>query len=220
MFPPVETADESGFLCYGGELSPEILRSAYASGIFPWPVEGCPIFWFSPPERALLFLDEVHAGSRLRRSLRARPFEIRLNTAFDAVIGACAAPRSEEDLEDGGTGTWITPALRRAYNRLHHLGEAHSVEAWRDGELVGGLYGVSWGQYFCGESMFHRESNASKAALLWLADFLREQGCKWLDCQVMTPHFEALGARDVERDEFLGLLKPALSERPGIGWGG
>ena len=206
MFPPVESADEDGFLCWGGRLSVETLRLAYRSGIFPWPSENTPILWFAPPQRAILKFDELHVGSRLRRYARQKPFEIRLNTQFDAVTRECAAPRVGEN------GTWITPAMRRAYGALHRAGDAHSVEAWHDGKLVGGLYGVSLGAYFCGESMFAREDNASKMALLWLIEHLKERGASWLDCQMMTPHFAAFGAREVERETFMGMLGEALEQ--------
>lgn len=204
MFPPVETADEDGFLCWGGQLSVEMLSLAYHSGVFPWPSDGAPLLWFAPPRRTLLFLDELHVGSRLRRYLKKNPFEIRVNTAFERVMRECAAPRVDEP------GTWITKGMIRAYTELHFTGHAHSVEAWREGKLVGGLYGVSWGGYFCGESMFCRESNASKAALVWLVGQLKSRGATWIDCQMTTPHFAALGAREVERSEFMALLKTEL----------
>lgn len=204
MFPPVEAADEDGFLCWGGFLSPLTLRLAYCNGIFPWPHRGAPLLWFAPPRRALLFCDELHLGSRLRRALRANPFEIRVDTVFGEVMRGCAQPRN------GESGTWINAEMLRAYGQLHEMGHAHSVEAWRDGQLVGGLYGVSFGAYFCGESMFFRESNASKAALIWLVEHLKARGASWLDCQMMTPHFAEFGAREVERSEFMRLLKVEL----------
>lgn len=210
MFPPVETADEDGFLCWGGDLEVDTLRMAYHSGVFPWPDEEAPLYWFAPPKRTLLFFDELHVGSRLRRYLKSNPFEIRVDTQFEAVMLGCAGPRSD------GLGTWILPNMVRAYTRLHEAGEAHSIEAWQDGELVGGLYGVSYGTYFCGESMFTRVSNASKSALIWLVDHMRSRGATWIDCQMMTPHFAALGARDVERSEFMERLKVALKAQPPI----
>jgi leucyl/phenylalanyl-tRNA--protein transferase len=205
MFPPVETADEDGFLCWGGNLDVATLRQAYHSGIFPWPYDDAPLFWFAPPQRTLLFFDELHVGSRLRRYLKKSPFEVRVDTQFEAVMQGCAGPRSD------GEGTWIIPKMIQAYTRLHHVGDAHSVEAWQDGELVGGLYGVSYGTYFCGESMFTTVDNASKAALVWLVEHMRNRGATWIDCQMMTPHFQAFGARDVERSEFMELLKVSLS---------
>ncbi|MBW3636552.1 MAG: leucyl/phenylalanyl-tRNA--protein transferase [Armatimonadetes bacterium] len=210
MFPPVERADEDGVLCWGGVLSPTTLRHAYCGGIFPWPHRGAPLLWFAPPQRALLFCDEFHVGSRLRRFLGRNPFEIRVDTAFGEVMRGCAAPRR------GESGTWINAAMLRAYGQLHEMGHAHSIEAWRDGQLVGGLYGVSFGAYFCGESMFFRESNASKAALIWLVEHLQSRGASWLDCQMMTPHFAQFGAREVERSEFMRLLRMALSQENGL----
>jgi leucyl/phenylalanyl-tRNA--protein transferase len=210
MFPPVETADEDGFLCWGGNLEIETLRLAYHSGIFPWPDENAPLYWFAPPRRTLLFLDELHLGSRLRRYLKNSPFEIRVDTQFEATMRGCAGLRSD------GEGTWITPAMLKAYTRLHQAGDAHSIEAWRDGELVGGLYGVSFGTYFCGESMFTKVDNASKAALIWLTDHMKRRGAKWIDCQMMTPHFEAFGAREVERSDFMALLQNEMKRKPDL----
>ncbi len=211
MFPPVDSADEDGFLCWGGKLSVATLLDAYRSGIFPWPHPGAPLLWFAPPQRTILFCDELHIGSRLKRYLRANPFEIRVDTAFETVMLECAAPR-EIDRKAGHTGTWITPAMRRAYAAMHRAGHAHSVEAWRDNQIVGGLYGVQIGAYFCGESMFARADNASKAALIWLVEHLQNRGATWLDCQMMTPHFQVLGAREVERREFMQRLKPMLEQ--------
>ena len=210
MFPLVESADEFGVLCWGGEISPATLTAAYHQGIFPWPHRGMPTLWFAPPQRALLWCDELHVGSRLRRYLRKANFEIRFDSAFDEVIEACAQPRwSEGEWE---RGSWINNAIKRAYKGLHRRGVAHSVEAWHDGELVGGLYGVSWGGYFAGESMFHQRDGASKAALIALVERLRERGVSWLDCEVMTPHFEQMGAREVPRAQFMEMLQTALSQ--------
>ncbi|PQV63933.1 leucyl/phenylalanyl-tRNA--protein transferase [Abditibacterium utsteinense] len=210
MFPPVESADEDGFLCWGGRLSVATLHLSYRSGIFPWPQQDSPVLWFAPPRRALLFCDELHIGSRLARYLKAKPFEIRVNTQFETVMRECAAPR-ESDRREGHVGTWITPQMQRAYAALHRAGNAHSVEAWQDNQLVGGLYGVQFGAYFCGESMFARQDNASKAALIWLVKHLQSCGATWIDCQMMTPHFQVLGAREVERSEFTAMLQYELS---------
>ncbi len=206
MFPPVESANDDGVVAIGGDLRPEILREAYRSGIFPWPVEDLPLLWFAPPRRALLFLDEFHTPRRLARQLRADPFEIRFDTNFLAVIESCSAARKDAE------GTWITDDMIAAYTHLHELGEAHSVEAYRDGQLAGGLYGVSWGGYFAGESMFHTAGGASKAALVGLVEQLRQHGAKWIDVQMMTPLFASFGAREVPRAEFMGLLRDALAE--------
>lgn len=210
MFPPVETADEFGVLCWGGEISPTTLTAAYQSGIFPWPHRGMPTLWFAPPQRAILECDRLHIGSRLRRYLRRAHFEIRFNTAFDEVIEACAQPRWVEG--EWERGSWINNSIKRAYKALHLRGHAHSIESWQGGELVGGLYGVSWGGYFAGESMFYRCDGASKAALIGLVEHLRERNVAWLDCEVMTPHFEQMGAREVRRAEFMAMLETALSQ--------
>lgn len=208
MFPPVEEADEYGVVCWGGDLSPTTLTAAYHSGIFPWPHRGMPLLWFAPPQRALLWCEELHVSARLKRYLKKANYEIRFNTAFKEVIAACGAPRVVEgEIENG---SWITAAVRRAYTQLHERGHAHSVEAWKDGELVGGLYGVSWGTYFAGESMFHHHDHASKAAVIALVSHLCERGAQWLDCEVMTPHFAALGAREIPRADFMQLLPDAL----------
>ena len=210
MFPPVDNADEFGVLCWGGAISPETLTAAYHQGIFPWPHRGMPTLWFAPPQRAILECDELHVGSRLRRYLRRADYEIRFNSVFDEVIEACAQPRWSEGQWE--RGSWINKAIKRAYKQLHVQGNAHSAEAWQGGELVGGLYGVSWGGYFAGESMFHLRDNASKAAVVGLVEHLRARGVQWLDCEVMTPHFEALGAREVRREQFMPMLETALSQ--------
>jgi leucyl/phenylalanyl-tRNA--protein transferase len=204
MFPCVDDADEDGLLALGGNLDSRTLRAAYERGIFPWPHgDGYPTFWFAPPQRAVLFFNELHVSKRLRRSLKSRGYEYSHNRAFSQVIAACAAPRASE------SGTWINTEMQRAYEKLHREGFAHSIETWREGELVGGLYGVSHGAYFCGESMFSRESDASKGALLFLIETLRNRGASWIDIQMMTPHFEAFGARLISRDEFTTKLSAA-----------
>lgn len=202
MFPPAQDADEDGLLAIGGTLDSHTLREAYRRGIFPWPIEPhLPPFWFSPPQRAVLFFDDLRVSKRLRRSLKSRGYEYSHNRVFSKVVAACAVPRT------GESGTWITPQMQRAYEKLHREGFAHSIETWREEKLVGGLYGVSHGAYFGGESMFHREDDASKGALLFLIETLRSRGATWIDIQMMTPHFEALGARLVAREEFTGMLE-------------
>lgn len=208
MFPPVELADESGLLCYGGELSTRTLVEAYSNGIFPWPHDDYPLLWFAPPQRGVLWCDEIKISRRLQRTLRAANFSFKIDENFGAVIRACAARREYAD------GTWITPEVVRAYEKLHRLGIAHSIETYRDSELVGGLYGVSWGSYFCGESMFHIADNASKAALIYLAESLQNKGATWIDCQLLTPFFETLGAREIARDEFLEMMREAWGKAP------
>lgn len=204
MFPPVDSADEDGLLALGGALSSATLREAYSRGIFPWPhSEDLPLFWFAPPRRAVLFFDELRVSKRLRRSLRAREYSHTQNESFPEVLRACAAPRTTE------SETWIIPKMQRAYTKLHREGLAHSIETWREGALVGGLYGVSHGAYFCGESMFHHEDDASKSALLFLIETLQSRGASWIDIQMMTPHFEAFGARLISREEFTARLESA-----------
>lgn len=206
MFPPLDCADEDGLLAVGGDLSVEALSRAYHGGIFPWPVEGYPTLWFAPPQRCVLFFDGFHISKRLRRDLKTAQFEYSIDRDFASVIRNCAAPRMDEE------STWISPPMQRAYIRLHQKGIAHSVEVWQRDELVGGLYGVSWGGYFCGESMFHRASGASKAALIFLVEHLQTRGATWLDVQMPTPLFESFGACLVPRDDFMAMLKPTLSQ--------
>jgi leucyl/phenylalanyl-tRNA--protein transferase len=211
-FPPVEYADEEGFLAWGGDLEPETLRLAYLSGIFPWPMDNLPLLWFAPPQRAILRLEDFHISRSLQKLLRQKPWQMRVDADFNAVIQACAhVPRQGQD------GTWITHDMQRAYKRLHQSGEAHSIEVYLENELVGGLYGVSWGSYFAGESMFHHVSGASKVALVFLAEHLQKQGVTWLDCEVLNPLFESFGAKEIPRDDFMQLLKTAL-KAPAIEW--
>lgn len=167
------------------------------------------MLWFAPPQRGVLFLDNFRLNNRTRRYLRAENFEIRVDTCFSRVVRCCGQPRFYQGVWE--TGTWVTKEIIRSYTALHRAGEAHSVEAYKDGELVGGLYGVSWGLYFCGESMFYKTPNASKAALLWLVEHMRERGAKWLDTQLITPHFAAVGACEVERSEYMRLLDEAYN---------
>jgi leucyl/phenylalanyl-tRNA--protein transferase len=193
----------------GGDLEPETLLHAYRNGIFPWPAEGLPLLWFCPRERAVLEFERVHFNRSARRARRRGGFRFTVDAAFPAVIDACAdMPRP------GQNGTWITPEIRSAYTRLHRLGIAHSVEVWRDDVLVGGVYGVDVDGAFAAESMFRRESDASKLALLHLIDHLRTRGLDWLDIQVLTPHLEGLGARVMPRNAFLARL--AATRRRGL----
>lgn len=207
VFPPPHLAEESGVLAIGGDLDPERVLLAYARGIFPWPIEGL-LVWHSPNPRMVLETSRLHVGRSLRKQIRRRPYEIRLDTAFSEVITACAAvPRPDQD------GTWITPPLQRAYEDLHELGYAHSVEAWREGELVGGLYGVSLGAAFFGESMFARAPDASKIAFVSLVEQLERWDMPLVDCQVHTEHLERFGAEEWPRARFLAALDAAL-EKP------
>jgi len=196
-FPPVETAlrRPNGLLCAGGDLSPERLLDAYRHGIFPWYSAGEPILWWSPDPRMVLFPEEVRIARSLMKTLRRGHYEVRLDTDFAAVIRACGEPRPDQD------GTWITPEMRQAYIRLHEMGFAHSVETRIDGELAGGLYGMTLGRAFYGESMFSRVSDASKIALAHLARYLERRGFAVIDCQMKTAHLASLGAREIRRNE-------------------
>jgi leucyl/phenylalanyl-tRNA--protein transferase len=206
MFPPVEMADDDGLLCYGGELSVPILLEAYSNGIFPWPHEGYPLLWFAPPQRGIIFCEEFHLSKRTRRAIRSAGYTFKIDTNFAAVVQGCADQRQNAE------GTWITPEVQAAYNELHSLGIAHSVETYQGEELVGGLYGVSIGSFFGGESMFNRTDNAAKAALGFLVEYLQERGVEWLDCQLMNPLFEQMHAREVPRERFMEMLEEALKQ--------
>jgi|ERR1700741_3793690 len=191
----------SDVVAMGEDLRVETLREAYRKGIFPWPHDGLPLPWFSPRRRAVIFFDELHVGRTLRKAQKRAELQFTFDRDFRSVIAACAvADRPDQD------GTWIAPNMIEAYTRLHDAGDAHSIEVWEGNTLVGGLYGVDCGGLFTGESMFHRRPEASKLALLFLIDHLRERGATLLDCQVMTPHMEALGAREIPRSRFLDAL--------------
>jgi leucyl/phenylalanyl-tRNA---protein transferase len=201
-FPPLESArkEPNGLLAVGGDLSPQRLLEAYRHGIFPWFSEGDPILWWSPDPRMVLFPGELKVSRSLGKSLRNRRYEIRFDSDFEGVIRACAAPR------EGQPGTWITAEMRSAYQRLHQLGFAHSVETWMNGELTGGLYGVSLGAAFFGESMFARVRDASKIALVHLVRKLEREAYGVIDCQMRTGHLATLGAREIPRAQFSRLL--------------
>jgi leucyl/phenylalanyl-tRNA---protein transferase len=207
LFPAPELAEESGLLAVGGDLSPGRLILAYSSGIFPWPHEGMPLLWFSPDPRLVLPPGEIVVSRRLARKIRRGRVEVRLDTACRDVIGWCAR------IERGGEqGTWITREMAAAYGRLHDLGFVHSAESWLDGELVGGLYGISLGGVFVGESMFARVSDASKIALVTLSRQLARWGFDLIDSQVHTDHMERLGAREWPRDRYLRALETSLQK--------
>ena len=202
-FPDVELTGPDGILAIGGDLSPERLMLAYRSGIFPWYNEGEPIVWHSPEQRMVLFPGELKISSSMRQLLRKGIYEITWNQNFEEVIQACqTSPRKDQD------GTWITGEMLHAYIILHELGYAKSVEVWREGKLVGGLYGIDLGHVFCGESMFSRESNTSKLAFIRLAQKLEKENYRLIDCQVYTAHLASLGAREIPRRDFTRLLKP------------
>lgn len=209
-FPPVELAldDPNGLLAVGGDLSPERLIKAYGLGIFPWFNHGQPILWWSPNPRAILLPDQLHISRSLRKTIRRGSYKITLDKAFADVMQACAAPRPQQ------ADTWITPEMHAAYLQLHKIGVAHSVEVWFDDKLVGGLYGLSIGQAFFGESMFSRASNASKVAFVYLVRQLHAWQFKLIDCQVSSEHLKSLGAIDIERTQFTKLLQQAI-QQPG-----
>jgi leucyl/phenylalanyl-tRNA--protein transferase len=199
IFPdPRETGPE-GVVALGGDLKPETLIEAYSQGIFPWPHRGLPLLWFCPQERAILDFADLHIPESLAKVRRKTTFTFTIDRDFPQVIQACQKiPRPDQD------GTWITAGMLKAYKELHYRGLAHSVEVWdASGELVGGLYGVSVSGVYSGESMFHRASNASKLALLFLIDHLRARGLDFIDIQQLTPHMAALGAKEIARDAFL-----------------
>lgn len=202
-FPPVELAldEPNGLLAVGGDLSPARLINAYRHGIFPWFNENQPILWWSPDPRAVLFPEHLHVSRSLRRLIKKEPFKITLDRDFEGVLRACAEPRRHEP------GTWITAGMRDAYLKLHGMGAAHSVEAWQEGKLVGGLYGVAIGRVFFGESMFSRATNASKVAFVYLVEQLQRWRYTLIDCQVSSAHLHSLGAVDIKRDVFIGLLQ-------------
>jgi leucyl/phenylalanyl-tRNA---protein transferase len=208
-FPDPRDSTPEGIVAVGGSPDPDLLVEAYSNGIFPWPVEGYPLLWFSPPERAILFFDELHVPRSLARERRRTGLRFTFDRAFERVIASCAGVERAHE-----AGTWITPAMIRGYTELHRRGRAHSVEAWEGENLVGGLYGVDAGGAFGGESMFRLRPNASKLALLFLVEHLKTRGLDWLDIQVLTPHLEALGARLVSRDYFLERL--ARARRRGL----
>ncbi len=187
---------------FGDPLTVENLRSAYRLGVFPWHVDGLPLPWYCPEKRAILEFTDLHVPRSLERARRKAAFTFTVDKAFKSVIESCARV-----VRAGESGTWITPEFIRSYCELHAAGMAHSVEVWTEtGELVGGVYGVDAGGVFCGESMFHTETNASKLALLFMIERLQKRGATWIDAQVMTPHIRALGAKEIRRSEFLEKL--------------
>jgi len=204
-FPPPRLAGPDGLLAVGGDLSVERLLLAYRQGIFPWFGEGDPIIWWSPDPRLVLFPEDLATSRRLKRTLRRRQFRVTMDCAFHEVIRACAQTRIRQN-----EGTWIVREMIDAYCRLHLAGYAHSVESWYDGRLAGGLYGVSLGGCFFGESMFTRVSNASKIAFVTLVEHLSRLSFDLIDCQVHTEHLVRFGARHIARERFLNLLAESL----------
>lgn len=207
-FPDPAEAGPDGLVAVGGDLSPRRLLLAYETGIFPWYSEGDPVLWFSPDPRMVFLPGDFRFSKTIRKSVSSGRFSVRIDTDFRAVVENCASvPRP------GQSGTWITEEMKDAYARLHRLGYAHSFEAWSEGSLVGGLYGVSLGGAFFGESMFHLETSASMVALFHLARKCREFGFDFIDSQVPTPHMKSLGGREIERRKFLLMLERSLAKR-------
>lgn len=202
-FPLVERAlaKPNGLLAIGGDLTSARLLNAYKEGIFPWYNAEEPILWWSPNPRAVLFLNKLHISSSMRKVLRKANFTVTYNYAFLEVMKACAELRQKQQ------GTWITPAIISAYYELHRIGYAHSLEIWRDDNLIGGIYGVDLGNIFCGESMFSRENNASKIAIICLAEYLKQRNYLLIDCQIMNPHLLSLGAEEIPRQQFMQIIK-------------
>ncbi len=207
-FPDTSLAesDPNGLLAIGGDLSETRLLAAYRRGIFPWYSVGQPILWWSPAPRMVLYPEELHVSRSLRKSMRQRGYEVSVDMAFDAVIRACAAPRGDPE------GTWLQPEMITSYTGLHRAGHAHSIETWKNGELIGGLYGVKLGRVFFGESMFSRSSDASKIAFALLAELGNKLPLAFIDCQIYTAHLASLGARQIARDEFQHELQIALNQ--------
>lgn len=203
-FPDFSNISKEGIIALGGDLSFERLKLAYESGIFPWYSAGEPIVWYCPNPRMVLFFDKIKVSKSLRKILKSKQFVITFNQNFKEVIHHCKSIQRKD-----GLGTWITDEMEEAYLNLHQRGLAKSVEVWQNDQLVGGLYGVDLGTVFCGESMFSKVSNASKVAFVYLAERLKEESYKFLDCQVYNSHLASLGAEEISRDFFLELLNPA-----------
>lgn len=212
-FPPLESATEDGLLAVGGDLSAERLRCAYSLGIFPWFEPGQPILWWSPDPRCVLYPEKFRTSRSLHKRIRQEVFQLSFDRDFEAVIEACAEPRA------GQRGTWITTEMKQAYTRLYRQGCAHSVEVWREGALVGGLYGVALGRIFYGESMFSRASDASKVALRALCRRLQAHNFELIDCQVESAHLLSLGAELIPRTRFVNEMQRALEyDEPLLHW--
>ncbi len=209
IFPNFDLANEDGLLCYGGSLEIEYLVDAYSHGIFPWPHEGYPLLWFSPPMRGIIDFGKFHIPRRLIRFRNSWQGEFRIDTSFQDVIQACA-----KQVRNGQAGTWILPSMIDAYIAFHKSGYAHCVEAWEDDELVGGIYGVFIGNVFSAESMFFTKSNCSKLCLWHLIEHLKEIGLGWLDIQVLTPITEQLGGIYIPRKEFMERLETQRTKEP------
>ncbi len=206
-FPHPSTADEDGLVAIGGDLNHERLLSAYSQGIFPWFIDNGYVFWYSPDPRAILYPHEFRLSKSLSKSIKKQNFEFCINKNFRAVIEACAASNTRKH----ESGSWISKEFIKGYTKLHQIGFANSFECYKDGELVGGFYGVRIGRVFFGESMFYRTPNASKATLWFLCANADKLGMDIIDCQQETPHLLSLGAKGILRDEFLGILKEKIT---------
>ncbi|CAE6919260.1 MAG: leucyl/phenylalanyl-tRNA--protein transferase [Pseudomonadaceae bacterium] len=213
-FPPLNKAlrEPDGLLAAGGDLSPERLIAAYRHGCFPWYQDGQPLLWWSPDPRMVLIPEELHVSRSLAKVIRQGVYRVTFDQDFASVIHACSQPRAYAD------GTWITDAMQQAYIELHRRGYAHSVEVWRDDELVGGLYGLAMGQLFFGESMFSRADNASKVGFVTLVQHLQQWGFVMIDCQMHTQHLQSLGARPISREQFSRTLHTHLEQAANAHW--
>ena len=209
-FPPLDRADDHGLLAVGGDLSARRLINAYQQGIFPWYSQNEPILWWSPDPRCVLYPDKMKISRSLKRSIFKKGLTVTFDQSFQSVITSCAMPRQDP-------GTWITPEMLTAYCQLHHHGIAHSVEVWDNHSLVGGLYGLSLGRTFFGESMFSHVTDASKVALYWLTQTLLEWEFDLIDCQVSSPHLLGLGAEEIPRDRFIVELHDSMQYKGKLG---
>lgn len=207
IFPPPELARSDGLLCVGGDLSVDRLVLAYQNGIFPWFSQADPILWWSPDPRLVLFPDHIHISKSLRKAIKKKGYEIRVDTDFAQTIEACSKPRPNDE-----TGTWIVEEMIDAYTLLHHHGIAHSIETWDKNRLIGGLYGISLGNCFFGESMFSKEKDASKMALVALAKYLISHHFDLIDCQVTTHHLKSMGAMEITRRDFLDIISTSVKK--------
>ena len=207
-FPDPELADPDGLLAVGGDLSAKTLITAYANGIFPWYNEGQPLLWWCPDPRTVLYPSQVHVSRSLRKTLRRGGYRVTCDLAFERVINACAGVRNNNPF----IGTWITDEMKKAYIHLHDIGIAHSIECWQEDRLAGGLYGITLGTIFFGESMFSHESNASKIALVCLCRHLEENFVHIIDCQVSSEHILGMGAIKIPRSQFLKIVRSGARE--------
>lgn len=208
MFPKGYMADEDGLLAFGGKLNTEFLLEAYAGGIFPWYNENEPILWWCPDPRSVIFVEDIHVSKTMKKLIKSDKYRVTMDEDFEGVIDRCKTIRKE---------TWINTKIKRAYTDLHKLGVAHSVEVWSDNGLAGGLYGVSMGKMFFGESMFSNESNASKLALISLCAYLKNRGVEIIDCQVHNSHLESMGAVEIPRDDFFKILERDIVKKGSYG---